>query len=244
MKNPIMSALPLCFLWLAIPAQADDAALVKEKGKLLFEDNFERDEALPDKEDIGGGWTSNSAWRAKGKKQVDLDKGTMAVIRLPEADHGVAIFHDVAFQDGAVALRFRLSEGEDFGLDFVDRQFKEVHAGHLCMARIQLNRVTITDSKTGGMRNDIRERRQKNPKDQELVKLLKSKTKSFKHELKPDKWYEALIVIEGDAMRVSIDGRQVGEFHSEGIAHPTKRMITLAVNKGARFDDVKVWKLK
>ena len=33
-------------------------------------------------------------------------------------------------------------------------------------------------------------------------------------------------------------------FSSEGIAHPMKRMITLAVNKSAQVDDVKVWKLK
>ena len=45
-------------------------------------------------------------------------------------------------------------------------------------------------------------------------------------------------------MRASVDGKAIGQFKSEGIAHPTKRMITLAVNKSAWVDDVKVWKLK
>jgi hypothetical protein len=45
-------------------------------------------------------------------------------------------------------------------------------------------------------------------------------------------------------MSVKIDGQDSGTFSSEGIAHPTKRMITLAVNKSAQVDDVKVWRLK
>ncbi len=45
-------------------------------------------------------------------------------------------------------------------------------------------------------------------------------------------------------MRILIDGKEVGEFQPEDIAHPTKRIITLVVNKGARFDDVKVWEIK
>ena len=52
------------------------------------------------------------------------------------------------------------------------------------------------------------------------------------------------VVVEGDEMRVAIDGREAGRLRSEGIAHPTKRMITLAVGKSAWVDDVGVWKLK
>jgi hypothetical protein len=45
-------------------------------------------------------------------------------------------------------------------------------------------------------------------------------------------------------MSVKLDDQPAGTFSSEGIAHPTKRMITLAVNKSAQVDDVKVWRLK
>ena len=238
--------LPLLLLLLAtLPAPAaDDAALVKAHGTLLFEDDFNRDEKTPGKEDIGGGWTSNSGWRAKGHKQVDLDGGAMHVTRHAEADHGVAIFHDVALRDGAVEMRFKLGAGDDLGLEFVDRELKSVHAGHLCMTRVTLKGLTITDSKTGGMNNEIRERREKGDKSPELAKLLKSKTASFPLELKAGEWHTLLVVVEGDVMRATVDGSLVGQFKSEGIAHPTKRMITLAVNKSAWVDDVKVWKLK
>lgn len=223
---------------------SDDTALIKKTGTLLFEDQFERDEATPDKEDIGGGWTSNSAWRAKGKKQVDLVDGAMQVTRVPEANHGVAIFHDVKFRDGAVQMKFKLKEGEDLGLDFVDRELKTVHAGHLCMARVSLKNIRLHDSKTGTMDNKIRDRRKAGDKSPELNKLLKTKFKTFPLKLAADQWHELLIVVQGDVMRASINGKFIGEFKSEGIAHPTKRMITLAVNKGAVVDDIKVWKLE
>lgn len=222
---------------------ADDAALVKGYGTLLFEDDFNRDEPTPNKEAIGNGWTTNSAWRAKGHKQVDLADGAMHIAKHAEADHGVAIFHDVAFQDGAAQLKFKLGEGDDLGADFVDRELKTVHAGHLCIARVTLKGITLTDSKTGGMDNAIKERREKGDKSPELAALLKSKTKNFPLTLSED-WHTLLVVVEGDAMRATIDGKAIGEFKSEGIAHPTKRMITLAVNKSAHVGAVKVWKLK
>jgi hypothetical protein len=223
---------------------ADDAALLKTRGTLLFEDDFNRGDSSPDKEDIGNGWTSNSAWRAKGKKQVALAEGAMKVTRVPEADHGVAVFHEVAFQDGAVQLKFRLGPADDLGVDFVDRELKTVHAGHLCMARVTLKGVTLTDSKTGAMDNNIRERREKGDKSPELANLLKSKSITVPLALKANDWHQLLVVVEGDVMRVTVDGRTTGQFKSEGIAHPTKRMITLAVNKSAWVDEVKVWKLK
>ncbi len=218
--------------------------LLATEGVLIFQDEFERDEPTQDKEDIGNGWTANSAWRAKGHKQVDLDKGAIHITKHAEADHGVAVFHDVAFQDGVVELKFKLSEGDDLGLDFVDRELKTVHAGHLCMARVTLKNITLVDSKTGGMNLDIKARREKGDKSPELAALLKTKSKILKLDLKADDWHTMLIRVEGDQMTASIDGKPVGHFRSEGIAHPTKRMITLAVNKSAWVDDVKIWKLK
>jgi Domain of Unknown Function (DUF1080) len=235
----------LSALLLSLPlVAAEDGAIVKGHGILLFEDRFDRDEPTPDKEAIGNGWTANSAWRAKGNKQVDLADGAMHVTKHAEADHGVAIFHDAAFQDGAVELRFKLGEGDDLGLDFVDRELKSVHAGHLCMARVTPKGITLTDSKTGGMDDAIRERRQKGDQSPELASLLKTKTRTFPRAVQTGEWHTLLVLVEGDAMRVTLDGAPAGEFRSEGIAHPTKRMITLAVNKSAWVDDVKVWKLK
>ncbi len=240
-----LAAVVLAFGWHASPARAaDDADLVTAHGQLLFADDFSRDETTPGQEEIGGGWTSNSAWRAKGQQQVDLMDGAMHVTRHAQADHGVAIFHDVQFTDGAVQLRFRLGANDDLGVDFVDRELKTVHAGHLCLARVTVKGVTLTDSKTGGMNLELRARREAGDVSSELAALLKTKTHHIPHPLTPDEWHTLLIVVEGPQMRVSIDGQAIGDFSSEGIAHPTKRMITLAVNHSAVVDDVSVWKLK
>lgn len=233
-----MKLIPSVLLW------ALCGCLQSAEPTLLLTDDFARDEKTPGKEDIGNGWTSNSGWRAKGHQQVDLIDGVMHVTKHAEADHGVAIFHNVEFQDGIVELRFKLGEGDDLGVDFVDRELKTVHAGHLCMARVTNKNLQITDSKTGGMDNKIRERRQAGDKSPELAALLKTKTKAFKLDLKPTDWHTLHITVSGDTMTVKIDDQPTGTFSSEGIAHPTKRMITLAVNKSAQVDDVKVWRLK
>lgn len=230
--------------FVALVVMMSSLVAAEPQGTLLLEDHFDREEATPGKEDIGNGWTSNSAWRAKGHQQVDLIDGAMHVTKHAEADHGVAIFHDVAFQDGAVEMKFKLAAGDDLGLDFVDRELKTVHAGHLCMARVTLKNLSLVDSKTGAMDLKIKERREKGDKSPELAALLKSKTKIFPLDLKAEDWHTMLVTVEGDALRATVDGKVIGEFRSEGIAHPTKRMITLAVNKSAIVDDVKVWRLK
>ncbi len=230
------SLLAFSFSAFAITAESTSASLT-----LIFSDDFNRDEPTPGKEAIGNGWTTNSAWRASGHQQVDLIDGAMHVTRYAEADHGVAIFHDVALRDGTVELKFKLDAAGDLGLDFVDRELKTVHAGHLCIARVTLNRLTLTDSKTGNMDLKIRERRQSGNISGELAALLKTKTKSFPLDLKADDWHTIRVSIAGDIMRASIDGVEIGSLQSEGIAHPTKRMITLGVNKSAQVDDLKVW---
>lgn len=233
-----MKTFPLFLVVLSGMAFAD------QPGELLFRDEFGRDESTPGKEEIGGGWTSNSAWRAKGKQQVDLVDGVMQVTRAAEADHGVAIFHDVAFQDGSVSLQFKLGEGDDLGVDFVDRELKTVHAGHLCVARVTLKGVSLSDSKTGNMDLKIREQRLAGDVSPELAAMLKTKSKNFPLKLSANEWHTLTVTVEGDVMRVSIDGKPVGQFQSAGIAHPTKRMITLAVNKSAWVDDVEVRRIK
>ena len=49
--------------------------------------------------------------------------------------------------------------------------------------------------------------------------------------------------IEGDQMKVTINGELITAFQSEGIAHPTKSRLRLSVNRNAWVDDVKLVKL-
>lgn len=210
---------------------------------LLFEDAFERKDVSPDKEDVGNGWTTNSASRAKGHKQAFLENGLLRLTTHPEADHAVVAFHDAGFQNGVIELKFKLGEADNLGVEFVDRELKDVHAGHLCLTRVTLKNLAMVDQKTGEMNNDIRERKLKGDKSPELTALLRSKVKPCPLKLTANEWHTLKVTLKGDAMQAAVDGTELGEFKSEGFAHPTKRTLVLNAGKSAWVDDVKLWKL-
>lgn len=217
-----------------------------EPGELIFEDNFERSESQETKDEPGNGWGTNSKSRAKGNKQVDLRDGAMYIYLHEQADHAVSVTQPAVFTDGTVGLRFKLEDGKDsLGLNFADPEFNEVHAGHLFAAKVDTKRVQCQDLKTGNMRLDIRQAREaKKPLSEEQQAALKGKDKSFPHPLEIGKWHDLLVQIAGDEITVTINGTEVGRFNSPGIAHPTKRLLRLAVPRNAVVDEVKIWRKK
>ena len=237
--------------WARTGGKAPDQRLAAQKGAgrdaghgtLIFEDDFERSESQESKDEIGKGWGSNSARRAAGNKQVDLKDGAMYIYRHEVADHGVSVTHPAEFRDGTVGLRFMLENKKDsLGLNFADLKFKEVHAGHLFAARIGIGQVTLQDLKTGNMNLKTRELRKANKLTPEQKKQLRKKERKFSNKLETGKWYDLLVNVRSDELRVVIDGKEIGSFKSEGIAHPTKRTLRLAVPRNAVVDDVKIWK--
>jgi len=212
---------------------------------LLFEDDFERNESQEEKDEIGKGWGTNSARRAGGHKQVDLKDGAMHIFIHETADHGVSVTHPAEFTDGIVELDFMLPGPKDnLGLNFADLQYKPVHAGHLFMVRIGTKSVELLDLKTGNMDEKIRALRLAKKVTPELETLLKTKKKRIPVSLQPGSWHRVAVTVKGDTLSVSIDGRPVGEFASEGIAHPTKRLLRLSVPGKAVVDNVKIFVLE
>ena len=234
-----MKTRPLLILSLALTT----CLQAEEKGTLIFEDDFNRSESQEEKDEPGNGWKTNSNSRAKGNKQVDLRDGAMHIFIHEEADHGVSVVHDAEFTDGAVGLRFKLEAKDDsLGLNFADLKFKEVHAGHLFAVRIHTHRVLLQDLKTGRMEKKTRELNKAKKLTPEQKKALRGKEKEFKNKLEVGEWYNLLVEINADTLSVKIDDKEIGSFKSEGIAHPTKRTLRLAVPKNAVVDDLKIWK--
>ncbi len=212
-------------------------------GDLIFKDGFDRSESQEQKDEPGNGWGTNSASRANGAKQVDLRDGAMHIFIHESADHGVSVRHDAEFTDGAVGLSFKLEDPRDsLGLNFADLKFKEVHAGHLFAAKVSPKQVLLQDLKTGAMDLEIRDARKAKTLTKEQKTMLASKQKKLPHEVKIGEWHDLHVQIEGDVMTVSIDGEEIGSLRSEGIAHPTKRTLRLAVPRNAVVDDVKIWR--
>ncbi len=235
MKPQFLSACALV-LCLTVPVFAED------RGKLIFEDDFERNESQDIKDEIGKGWGTNSRTRAAGNKQVDLKNGAMYIYIHKAADHAVSVTHPAEFRDGSVELRFMLeNEKDSLGLNFADLKYKKVHAGHLFMAKVSPRYVELTDLKTGNMDLKTRELRLTKKLPPELQEQLKTKRKRFPVKLETGKWYTLLVTVSGDELTVKIDGRTVGSFSSAGMAHPTKRLLRLAVPRNAVVDDVKIY---
>ena len=226
-----------------VPALAT-SVFAADLGKLIFQDDFNRNESQETSDDPGNGWGTNSKARAKGDKQVDLKDGVMRICISSRADHAVSVTHPAEFTDGAVTLRFMLEDAKDsLGLDFADLQCKEVHAGHLFVVKVDPKQVQLIDHKTGGMRLDIHDARTgKKELTDEQKKALVGKVRNFPHATEVGKWHELQVKVEGDELSVVIDGQAVGSFHSPGIAHPTKRMLRFSVPRNAVVDDVKIYR--
>ena len=145
-------------------------------------------------------------------------------------------------RDMEVAVKFNFvgEEAERFNVWFDDKDYKESHAGHISSISISPTSLSISDAKTGNFKNDIYEKR-KSPEglDKGTEEMLKSKTVRFELELDREKWYELLIRTKGDNLVVKIDGKEVGEFQSEGVAHMTKSLVSLTTNvNDVHYDDL------
>ena len=251
MKISILSlALLLLAPMSAVPA--DDAAWLREKGELLFHDAFEREETGNGLAAIGNGWESATADRVPQIKQADLDGGILKIASATKAaGHAAHIHHEAGFTDGGALVRFRfpgLQPVESLQLGFVDRELKDVHAGHLCYAILTSNRVTLIDHKTGIMNLAIKQQRQayldrKEKVPADLDALLKSKQTNVAWTA-DTAWHELALVTEGDELRLSVDGQLVARHRSPGYAHPMKRWFSFLVPGTVWIDDVDIRKVK
>jgi hypothetical protein len=222
----------------------DVATLVAERGTLLFEDRFDREDA-DEVDDLGEAWETNSKSRAQGDKQTDLVEGAMVITISPRADHGVSVVHHTAetYQDAVTYVKMKLEEGESLKLAFNDRDFKEVHAGHINGTTISPTRVTLGDEREGRFSAKATVLKEDPSKKEELTALTKAFERSFDLDLETGEWHDVVVVHDGGVMTVWIDGDEVGSYESPGFGHETKRQFAFAVPKRATVDDLRIWKL-
>ncbi len=239
MKNflPLLLAVATAISFPAPSLRADSL------GVLIFEDDFERADGDEPRDKPGKGWGSNSRTRAAGNKQVFLGDGTMRIRIHEVADHAVSVTQPAEFADGSIGLRFLLEEPQDaLGLNFADLECKEVHAGHLFVAQVSPKKLILRDLKTGSMRLDLREARVAGRLGPAEKELIAGKGRVFPIDLNLGEWHDLLVTVEGESLVVRINGKEAGRFESEGVAHPTKRLLRLAVPRNAVVDDVKIWR--
>ena len=141
-----------------------------------------------------------------------------------------------------VKFRYASDKAKSFNLWLDDKGFKGSHAGHICNVNVSPTGVSIGDAKTGNFRNDIYSRK-KTPEglSAEDKELLKSKNKSFPVKLTLQDWHTLTVRTKGDEIEVLLDGKAVGSFKSEGIAHDSKTLVSLTTNAvDVQYDDFSI----
>ena len=214
----------------------------ENRGTLVFEDHFDRNESQEITEEIGNGWTTNSKTRAGGHKQVDLNNGALHITMHAAADHAVGVAHAAEFRDGSIEMRFMLEDDKDvLGLDIADPECKEVHSGHLVKVDVSTKQVVVDGKKTGQMNMKFEPARKAKSLTPAQSAFIASKRKDFPNTVAIGQWHDLLVTIRAETVSVSIDGKPVAAFSSEGIAHPTKRVVRLVVPREVWVDELKVF---
>jgi hypothetical protein len=229
----------------AAPAEAKKAPFIPaspivKKKELLFSDDFE-------------GSTPDARWH-KVVPTFTVEKGALKGTQtrdknIPAADGKPAVTPHAAVhglelptKDSVVQVKIRLDGASMMSVEFDDRKYTGAHYGHLCLAQVRTNGVTIMDQRDGSMRNDIYEMSKDPTKKAERAALLKGRQATFPATVEAGRWHDLIVETAGDEMRVTLDGKPAGYLKSSGIGHATKSKIELGVGgKDGWFDDLKVW---
>jgi len=80
--------------------------------------------------------------------------------------------------------------------------------------------------------------------NEEQKQAMVGKTKRIKHKTSVGEWHEVQVTVSGETLSLSLNGKQVGTHQPPGFAHPTKRLLRLAIQRNVVVDDVKIWRKK
>ena len=218
-----------------VPAQS-----IAKKKELLFSDDFESA-------------TTNKLWHRvvptfafeKGmlKGTQTRDKNAPAADGKPAVQAHAAVHGlELPTKDSVVECRIKLEGATFVSVEFDDRKYTGAHYGHICLAQVRTNGVTIIDQRDGNMRNDIYEMSKDPAKKAERNKLLAGRQVTYPLKVTSGEWHALAVETVGEEMRVTLDGKPVAYHKSSGIGHATKSKIELGVGgKDGYFDDIKVW---
>ncbi|MBN8418382.1 MAG: hypothetical protein J0L73_05665 [Verrucomicrobia bacterium] len=222
----------LAFLCLTALASAAEipAEPIAQKGELILDDNFER-------KDLG-------AWKSL-IPAFAIEGGELKGVQTRD-DHGAVGRFYKPMKDVVVEFKFQLVGSTGFNAVFDDQKFKGSHAGHICRVAFSPTQIRLGDDKEGVMRNDIYEMRKDPAHKKEADKLLEGRGSATTiAKLEQQKWYQVVIELKGDELRVTLDGKPAGFLKSPGVAHETKSSFHFTVNgKGVLFDDVRIWQAR
>ncbi len=211
----------------AIPADP-----IAKKKDLLFSDDFNRAELGKEWQQVVPMFTLEN----NAMKGIQMRFDTPAKDGKPEVKgHQAVAGREVPTKDSVIEFRFKLGGAQSVTAEFDDRKFNGSHYGHLCMARIAADKITLVDQK--GLAVARPEGATGEPPTPQG-----RKNSSYPLNLDPQAWHTFMLETVGDTMRASIDGKPVAVLKSPGIAHPTKSKVEFGcMGKDGFLDDLKIW---
>ncbi len=169
--------------------------------------------------------------------------GVLVGITAPTSDHSAVDHIRIEGEkDLEVSVKFRFvsDKAKSFNVWFDDKNYKGSHAGHICQATISPTGVNLSDAKTGGftLEGGLYDRKKANQLTEDEKKMLATKAKRLPVKLSLEDWHTLVVQTQGDELKVTIDGKEVGSFKSAGISHETKSLISLTTNPvDVEYDD-------
>ena len=201
----------------------------KHYQQVIFEDDFSADKL-------------DKRW-GMYKSASTVRDGVMVGITPEDADHpSVNTIRIKPQADLEVSLSFKFAGSKNFQVMYRDRNCHSSHAGHICHVAVTPKFLTMYDGKTGIFRKDIRQaRKEKRKLDDSIVEMLKTKSSRHRIDLDPLRWHRMVIRIQNDVMETFVDGKFIGAFQSEGLAHPTKDQVNLTTGQREMlYDDFQI----
>ncbi len=213
---------------------------IAKKKELLFSDDFKGGEhdkrwhRVVDTFAFDNGALKGTQTRVKDTPSKD----GKSVITAHAAVYGL----EIPTKDSVVECKIRFEGATMIDVEFDDRKYTGSHYGHLCRARVHLDKVVIMDEREGSQNEAIKALRNDPTKKAEVAKMMAGKSATFPVKLEQGKTYTFLVETVGDEMRASIDGKPVAFLKSPGIGHETKSKIELGVaGQSGWFENIKVW---
>ncbi|HEY3900829.1 MAG TPA: hypothetical protein VGM54_19620 [Chthoniobacter sp.] len=197
-----------------------------KKGALIFSDDF----SAP---------AVGKAWRVLWPALTVADGALNISQAKPE--HSAVGEVKVGQKDLIIAFKFKLGAASSINAVCNDSAYKEGHGGHICRVSLSPKQIFLADDKER-LRQEIEKMRKDPARQAEVAKAVAGRTRNIPMELDPKRWYDLLIEIVGDEMRVSLDGKALGYLKSSGLAHPMKSDFYFAVaGHDALFKDLRIW---
>ncbi len=219
------------------------ASLVKKRGRLIFEDSFNREDP-DDVEQLGPDWRSNSKRSAEGHKQCDFSDGKL-VLKVHEiADSHVVITHKLKedIKDSVMWIRAKITTADYTFISYSDPESKESQYGRLCGVTMRDGDMKISDLQNGFFSPKGVKLRNSVGANEKLRELIAENEITFSAGIHTNVMSNIFIHNSGRKITVYLEDEELSSYSASGLGHETKRELLIS-STGLEIEHLRLWSL-